>query len=109
MKKRRISIVAVVVFAVLVAGAAYAHMDRNEWCNGNWGGSPMMGSSSGHMMGPNAEHMGPANGRMSAYAGHMGSPSPDHMAARRDGESRNYDCPASYDGRRDAGGKSETR
>ncbi|HSL98691.1 MAG TPA: hypothetical protein VK944_01005 [Candidatus Limnocylindria bacterium] len=49
MKKRWISIVAVMVFAVLVAGAAYAHLDRNEWCAGNSGWSHMMGSSMGHM------------------------------------------------------------
>lgn len=93
MKKRWISIAAVAAFAVLVAGAAYAHVDRSEWCTGNSGMSHRMGSASGHMMGPGAGHMGPTNGRMSANTGHMGGSSSDHMAARHDGEIRNFDCP----------------
>lgn len=36
-----LSLFAVLAFAVLVAGVAYAHVDRNEWCTGNTGWSHM--------------------------------------------------------------------
>lgn len=111
MKRNMLSIVAVLAFAVLVAGVAYAHVDRNEWCAGNSGwnhmGSShmenMMGSSNGHMMDPYAEHMGPANEHMGPNAGHMGGSSSDHMTARHDGKNRDFDCPGWDAGSEDAG------
>jgi len=115
MKRNMLPIIAVLVFGVLVAGVAYAHVDRNEWCAGNSGGNHMgnshmenmMGSSNGHMMGPDAEQMGPANKNMGPNADHMGGSSPGHMTARHDGKNRDFDCPGWDDGSRDAGNMDE--
>ena len=101
MKRNVLSVVAVLAFALLVAGVAYGHVDRNAWCGGNSGwnhmGSShrenMMGSSNGTMMGPEAEHMGPANEHMGPDAGHMGGSVPGHMTARHDGKNGDFNCP----------------
>lgn len=111
MKRNIMSIVAVLAFAVLVAGVAYAHVDQNGWCNGNSGSKEMMGSQSGNMTGPSnghmtgsyAEHMGPANEHMGPNAGHMGNASPGHMTARHDGNNRDFDCPGWDAGSKDSG------
>jgi len=87
MKKRWISIVVVLVFAVLVAGVAYAYVDHKGWCTGNTGRSDMMGSSMGNMMG--------------SSQGHMTGPSTGHMMARNDGKDQSYDCPGWDTGNQD--------
>jgi len=81
MKKRWISIVAVMAFAVLVAGAAYAYVDHNGWCTGNTGRSDMMGSSMGNMMGS----------------------STGHMTARHNVDDQSYKCPGWEPGNQDTG------
>ena len=111
MKRNMLSIVAVLVFAVLVAGVAYAHGNQGNWCTGDSGWNHMgashmgnmMGSSSGHMMGSYAEHMGPADEHMGPNAGHMGPSSPDRMTARHDGKNRDFDCPGWDAGDKNAG------
>ena len=105
MKKRWISIVAVMVFAVLVAGAAYAYVDHNGWCTGNTGRSDMMGSSMGNMMGsPTGPMMGSSTGNMmSSSQGHMTGPSMGHMTARNDGKDQSYNCPGRDTGNQDTG------
>ncbi len=107
MKRNMLSIVAVLAFALLVAGVAYAHVDQNRWCNGNSGSKEMMDSqrgnmmgANGHMMGSYAEHMGPANEN---NGGHMSGPSSGHMMARSEGKNQAFECPGWDAGSRDAG------
>ena len=102
MNTKLLSVVAVLAFAALVAGVAYAHVDQNGWCNGNSGSKEMMGSqrgnmmgsSNGHMMNSCAEPMSSADRQMSApHAGHMSGPSSGHMMARNEGKNRTFECP----------------
>jgi hypothetical protein len=89
MKRKMLSVVAVLAFAPLAAGAAYAHVDKNGWCTGNSGWSHMMGSSMGKMMG--------------SSTGQMTGPSTGHMMARHDGKDQSNDCPGWNTGNRGSG------
>lgn len=115
MKRNVFSVVAVLAFAVLVAGVAYAHGNQGSWCPGDSGwrdtmNSHMgytMGPGMGYMMGPGSGQMGPGYGHMGPYPGHMGGSSPDHRTARHDGKNGNFDCPGWDAGSRDTGSKAE--
>jgi len=81
MKRKMLSIVAVVAFAALVAGAAFAYVGHNGWCTGNTGRSDMMGSSMGNMM----------------------DSSTGHMTARHNVDDQSYKCPGWDTGNQDTG------
>jgi hypothetical protein len=114
MKRNRLLLVGVLVFTVVVAGVAYAHVNQGSWCAGDSGwrdtmnshmGS-MMGPGMGTMMGPGSGHMGSSaenmgSGHMGPYAGHMGGSSTGHMTARHDGKNGNFDCPGWDNGNKD--------
>jgi hypothetical protein len=110
MKRNMLSVFTVLVFAVLVAGVAYAHENQDNWCTGDTGWNHMgdsnmgnmMGSYDGHMMGSSQGHM------MDSSRGHMAGPSAGHMTARHDGKDQSYDCPGWDTGskRKDTGSKS---